>query len=53
MGTYWEKGSKEYFKKRELERNKKQLAKANCTVNKKYTMVIRIQPWCTYIINMF
>jgi hypothetical protein len=32
---------------------KKQLAKANCTVNKKNTMAIRIQPWCIYIVNIF
>ncbi|EEM93100.1 hypothetical protein [Bacillus thuringiensis] len=31
MGTYWKKAVKEHFKKQELERNKKQLAKANCS----------------------
>ncbi|OJE40123.1 hypothetical protein BAQ47_12210 [Bacillus tropicus] len=31
----------------------KQLAKANCSVNKKNTMVIRIQPWCIYSITMY
>ncbi|ASZ17053.1 hypothetical protein COJ60_15025 [Bacillus cereus] len=31
----------------------KQLVKANCFVNKKNTMVIRIRPWCIYSITMY
>ncbi|MCC0768618.1 hypothetical protein K9840_06485 [Bacillus pacificus] len=55
MCTDWENAVKEFFNVRGKNWNeiKEQLAKANCSVNKKNTMVICIQPWCIYSINMF
>ena len=51
--TYGENAVKEFFKKQELERNIKAARKANCSVNKKNTIVIRIQLWGIYNINIF
>ena len=53
MCTYGENAVKEFFKKQELERNIKAARKANCSVNKKNTIVIRIQLWGIYNINIF
>ncbi|KOS27620.1 hypothetical protein ADK18_12760 [Bacillus anthracis] len=55
MCTYGENAVKEFFNLRRKNWNeiKEQLAKANCSVNKKNTIVIRIQPWGIYNINIF